>query len=113
VTRLRTALAGQAGHIRVGGDTAANMDFTNAIYGNFPLMLAVISVITFLLLARSFRSVALALKAVVLNLISLGASFGFPGPVLAAGPWLGRHLRRFGHPVDPRLGASHHVRVPV
>ena len=77
VNRLRTALAQQPGDIRVGGDTAANMDFTSAIYGNFPLMLAVISLLTFVLLARSFRSVALALKAVVLNLISLGASFGF------------------------------------
>jgi RND superfamily putative drug exporter len=77
VNRLRTALAREPGAIRVGGDTAANMDFTNAIYGKFPLMLAVISLITFVLLARSFRSVALALKAVVLNLISLGAAFGF------------------------------------
>ncbi len=77
VTRLRTALAGQSGATHVGGDTAANMDFTNAIYGNFPLMLAIISLLTFVLLARSFRSIALALKAVVLNLISLGAAFGF------------------------------------
>ena len=36
VTRLRTALARRPGEIRVGGDTAANMDFTNAIYGRFP-----------------------------------------------------------------------------
>src|SRR5437588_774783 len=63
--------------VLVGGDTAANVDFTNAIYSKFPLMLAAIALITFLLLARSFRSVALALKAVVLNLISLGAAFGF------------------------------------
>jgi putative drug exporter of the RND superfamily len=40
-------------------------------------MLAAIALITFLLLARSFRSVALALKTVVLNLISLSAAFGF------------------------------------
>ena len=77
VTRLRTALGGQPGAIRVGGDTAANIDFTHAIYGNFAAMLAAIAFITFVLLARSFRSVALAAKAVVLNLISLGASFGF------------------------------------
>ena len=53
------------------------MDFTHAIYAKFPLMLAGIALLTFLLLARSFRSVALALKAVLLNLISLGAAFGF------------------------------------
>jgi len=77
VTRLRTVFSHQPGQIQVGGDTAANMDFTNAIYGRFPLMLGAIALITFLLLARSFRSVALALKAVILNLISLGAAFGF------------------------------------
>ncbi|MBV9418101.1 MAG: MMPL family transporter [Solirubrobacterales bacterium] len=40
-------------------------------------MLAAIAIITFLLLARSFRSVVLAVKAVVVNLVSLGATFGF------------------------------------
>ena len=77
VTRVRAALAHSPGDAQVGGDTAANMDFTHAIYGRFPLMLGAIALITFLLLARSFRSVALAAKAVVLNLISLGAAFGF------------------------------------
>jgi putative drug exporter of the RND superfamily len=77
VTALRSALHDQAGTVRVGGNTAANVDFTHAIYHRFPLMLAVISLITFVMLARSFRSLALALKAVLLNLISLGAAFGF------------------------------------
>jgi len=77
ITGLRTAFVNQPGQVQVGGDTAANVDFTNAIYSKFPLMLAAIAIITFLLLARSFRSVPLALKAVVLNLISLGAAFGF------------------------------------
>jgi RND superfamily putative drug exporter len=77
VTRLRQTLAGDGTKLQIGGDTAANMDFTNAIYNRFPLALALIALITFALLARSFRSVPLALKAVVLNLISLGASFGF------------------------------------
>jgi RND superfamily putative drug exporter len=77
VTRLRTALAGVPGGAQVGGNTAQNIDFNRSIYGNFPLMLAVIAIITFLLLARSLRSVVLGLKAVLVNLISLGASFGF------------------------------------
>lgn len=77
VTRLRSALASHGAEVRVGGDTAANMDFTTAIYNRFPLALALIALITFALLARTFRSVPLALKAVVLNLISLGAAFGF------------------------------------
>jgi RND superfamily putative drug exporter len=77
VTRLRTALANVPGGAQVGGNTAQNIDFNNQIYGNFPLMLGAIAIITFLLLARTLRSVVLALKAVVVNLLSLGASFGF------------------------------------
>jgi RND superfamily putative drug exporter len=77
VARLRTALANVPGGVEVGGNTAQNSDFTSAVYGNLPLVLAVIAILTFLLLAREFRSVVLAAKAVVLNVVSLGASFGF------------------------------------
>jgi RND superfamily putative drug exporter len=77
VARLRTALARVPGGVEVGGNTAQNVDFNRAVYGNFPLMLAVIALLTFLLLARTLRSVVLALKAVLVNLVSLGASFGF------------------------------------
>ncbi len=77
VTRLRAALALVPGRVEVGGNTAQNVDFNSAVYGNFPLMLAAIALVTFLLLARAFRSVVLAIKAVVVNLVSLGATFGF------------------------------------
>jgi RND superfamily putative drug exporter len=46
------------------------------VYGDFPLMLALIAAATFILLTRAFRSVVLALKAVVFNLISLAAAYG-------------------------------------
>jgi putative drug exporter of the RND superfamily len=62
--------------IGIGGDGAALIDFDHAVYGDFPLMLAIISVATFLLLTRAFRSVLLAAKAVVFNLISLTAAYG-------------------------------------
>jgi RND superfamily putative drug exporter len=77
VTRLRAALAGVPGRVEVGGNTAQNIDFNSAVYGNFPLMLAAIALVTFLLLARTFRSIVLAVKAVLVNIVSLGASFGF------------------------------------
>ncbi|MBY8880700.1 MMPL family transporter [Actinacidiphila acidipaludis] len=77
VARVRAALAGVPGGVEVGGNTAQNVDFNRAVYGNFPLMLAVISLLALLLLAREFRSLTLAIKAVVVNLVSLGASFGF------------------------------------
>jgi RND superfamily putative drug exporter len=77
VARLRAALASIPGGVEVGGNTAQNVDFNSAVYGNFPIMLAAIALLTFLLLARTFRSAVLALKAVLVNLVSLGASFGF------------------------------------
>lgn len=77
VARLRAALAHVPGGVETGGNTAQNADFNHAVYGSFPLLLALIAVLTFLLLAREFRSVVLAVKAVLVNLVSLGASFGF------------------------------------
>jgi len=77
VTRLRQALASVPGRVEVGGNTAQNVDFNSAVYGNFPLVLAAIAIVTFLLLARTFRSAVLAAKAVLVNLVSLGATFGF------------------------------------
>jgi putative drug exporter of the RND superfamily len=62
--------------VGVGGDGASLIDFDHAVYGDFPLMLAIIGVATFLLLTRAFRSVLLAAKAVVFNLISLAAAYG-------------------------------------
>ncbi len=77
IDTLRSRLASVPGGAQVGGNTAQSKDFVSAVYGNFPLMLGLIALVTFLLLARSFRSVVLAAKAVVLNVISLGASYGF------------------------------------
>jgi putative drug exporter of the RND superfamily len=68
-----TALPGE---VTIGGDAAVSADFLEAVYGNFPLMLALISVLTFLLLARAFRSLILPLKAVLLNLLSVAAAWG-------------------------------------
>jgi putative drug exporter of the RND superfamily len=76
VAGLEQALLGKPQVLGVGGDGASLIDFDHAVYGDFPLMLAVISVATFLLLVRAFRSVLLAAKAVVFNLISLAAAYG-------------------------------------
>jgi RND superfamily putative drug exporter len=61
---------------RVGGSGPLNADFIDAVYGAFPLMIVLISLLTFLLLARAFRSLLLPLKAVVLNVFSVGAAWG-------------------------------------
>jgi RND superfamily putative drug exporter len=64
------------GDVTVGGDAALSADFLDAVYGDFPLLLVLISVFTFVLLARAFRSLVLPLKAVLLNLLSVGAAWG-------------------------------------
>ncbi len=76
VRAVRAAVASNPTVAGVGGDGAEMIDFNNAVYGNFPLMLTLIAIGTFLLLARAFRSVLLALKAVVFNLVSLAAAYG-------------------------------------
>jgi len=60
----------------VGGVGVEERDFVSAVYGNFPYVLAFVIILTLILLARAFRSVVLALKAALLNLISLAAAYG-------------------------------------
>ncbi|HEX3512166.1 MAG TPA: MMPL family transporter [Solirubrobacteraceae bacterium] len=77
VSTLRSRLAGVPGGAEVGGRTAEVADFNSGVYSRFPLMLALLSLLVWVMLARAFRSVLLALKAVLLNLVSLGAAYGF------------------------------------
>ncbi|MBO0836298.1 MAG: MMPL family transporter [Actinobacteria bacterium] len=73
---LESSLVSRPGVLGVGGGGPSLIDFNHAVYGEFPLMLCVIGIATFLLLTRAFRSVLLAAKAVVFNLISLAAAYG-------------------------------------
>jgi RND superfamily putative drug exporter len=76
VDRVRDTTHGGGSDVRVGGIVAQNRDFISATYDNFPWMIALIALLTFVLLARAFRSVVLPVKAVVLNLLSLAAAWG-------------------------------------
>jgi putative drug exporter of the RND superfamily len=73
---VRAAVHGDGGTVRIGGLPAQDQDFIDAVYGNFPLMILLIALVTFVLLARAFRSLLLPLKAVVLNVISVAAAWG-------------------------------------
>ena len=77
VNNVRERLSNVPGGAEIGGSTAGDMAFSNAVYGNFPLVLFLVTLLSFLVLLRAFRSVVLAIKAVLLNVISLGAAFGF------------------------------------
>ncbi len=76
VSALRAALQNQPGVIGVGGVGPNQADFIHAVYGSFPLMLSLIGLATLILLARAFRSLVLAIKAVVFNLLSMAAAYG-------------------------------------
>jgi RND superfamily putative drug exporter len=68
--------AGGNTRMTLGGVGAEERDFVHAVYGNFPYVLGFVVLLTFVLLTRAFRSILLPLKAVILNLISLGCALG-------------------------------------
>ncbi|MBA3787852.1 MAG: MMPL family transporter [Actinobacteria bacterium] len=74
IDRSKAALKGT--NATVGGTAAVDRDLVHAIYDNFPYLLAFVLALTYILLARAFRSLVLPLKAVILNLVSLAAAFG-------------------------------------
>jgi RND superfamily putative drug exporter len=76
VDGIRAAAHGAGPGVRVSGAMAGNDDFIDAVFGNFPLMILLISVVTYVLLARAFRSLLLPLKAVLLNIVSVAAAWG-------------------------------------
>jgi uncharacterized membrane protein YdfJ with MMPL/SSD domain len=73
ITRAKDALPPGSS---LGGVAPEDRDFVHAVYGNFPYVLLFVVLLTYVLLARAFRSLLLPLKAVILNLVSLGAAFG-------------------------------------
>jgi len=73
---VRDAAHAAGPDVRVGGQPASNADFIDAVYGSFPLMIALITITTFILLARAFRSLLLPAKAILLNILSVAAAWG-------------------------------------
>jgi uncharacterized membrane protein YdfJ with MMPL/SSD domain len=59
-----------------GGGPPSGVDFLDVTYGAFPWLVVAVLVMTYLLLVRAFRSLLLPLKAIVMNLLSIGAAYG-------------------------------------
>ncbi|MEU0266659.1 MMPL family transporter [Nocardioides sp. NPDC006303] len=81
VTRLRsevfpTVLDGSTATAHVGGQTATFADLGDRVQERMPRFVAAVLLLSFLLLAVLFRSILVPLKAVVLNLLSVGAAYG-------------------------------------
>jgi putative drug exporter of the RND superfamily len=81
VERLRSTLIPAAAfpgstRVLVGGAPGQGVDFLHEAYTAFVPLVAAVLALTYILLMRAFRSVLLPLKAVLLNLLSVGASYG-------------------------------------
>jgi uncharacterized membrane protein YdfJ with MMPL/SSD domain len=63
-------------HWAVTGDTAEDIDFTNQMRHGVPYVIAFVLALAFVLLLVAFRSIVVPIKAIVLNLLSVGASYG-------------------------------------
>jgi RND superfamily putative drug exporter len=73
---VRSTVARLIPRAQVAGDGPGEADIVHAYYSRFPLIVAIVALISLLALARAFRSVVLPIKAVVLNVLSVGAAYG-------------------------------------
>jgi putative drug exporter of the RND superfamily len=79
--RLRDVLIPRAAFpedvkVLAGGGPPAGVDFLDMTYGAFPWLVLAVLLLTYGLLVRAFRSLLLPLKAIVMNLLSIGAAYG-------------------------------------
>jgi RND superfamily putative drug exporter len=88
-TTLPSATEGTGLAVHVGGVTATSIDSTHNIAKRIPLLIGGVVFLSMLLLLVSFRSVAVAVKAAVMNLLSVAAASGVVALVLQGG-WAGR-----------------------
>ncbi len=77
VHRLRHRLESVVPAARVGGPAAQNADLTSVLTGRAPIAIGLILVMAFLLLLIVFRSLVVALTSILMNLVTVGAAFGF------------------------------------
>ncbi len=85
---------------KLTGATAANIDFTEFLSGRIILFFAVVLGMSFLLLMTVFRSIMVPLKAVIMNMLSIGAAYGIAVAVFQWG-WFGSVFGIDGAPIEP------------
>jgi RND superfamily putative drug exporter len=105
VRHLRSDVLPQAAHdgavAHVGGETASNVDFADLMGRRLPYFIGAVLVLSFLLLMVVFRSVLVPLKAVIMNLLSIGAAYGVMVAVFQWG-WFGSLIGVTGSaPIEP------------
>jgi RND superfamily putative drug exporter len=91
---IPAATRGTAMHAYVGGQTASTLDVADKINSRLPLFFAMVIGLSFFVLMIVFRSIAVPVKAAIMNLLSIGASYGAIVAVFQWGwlaPLLGIH----------------------
>ena len=105
VARLRDSVlppAEQAAGVQVAitGTVAVNVDFADFLAGRLPYFFAAVLALSFLLLMAVFRSLLVPLKAVAMNLLSIGASYGVAVALFQWG-WLSDLTNVRPAPIEP------------
>jgi RND superfamily putative drug exporter len=105
VTRLRddvipAAVTGTELEVRVTGTAAANIDLTNFLGRRVLVFFGVVLSLSFVLLLVVFRSLLVPLKAVIMNMLAMTATYGVVVAVFQWG-WGGDLLDIAGAPIEP------------
>jgi RND superfamily putative drug exporter len=105
VTHLREdvipdALDGAGLTVNITGTVAANIDFSDYLTGRLFIFFGAVLALSFLLLMAVFRSVVVPLKAVVMNVLSIGAAYGVVIAIFQWG-WFGSLFGTAEAPIEP------------
>jgi uncharacterized membrane protein YdfJ with MMPL/SSD domain len=106
VRKIRALPAPSGAEVLVGGRPAANLDLLDSLGARLPWMALLMALATLLLLFLAFGSVVLPIKAVLMNLVSIGASFGVVIWIFQDGhlaDWLGFTPTGYLEPSNPIL----------
>jgi len=94
--------AGTGVVVNVSGEVAANIDFSSYLAKRIPYFFAAVLTLSFLLLMMVFRSVLVPLKAVIMNMLSIGGAYGIVVAVFGWG-WGASLFNTAGGPIEPFL----------
>jgi RND superfamily putative drug exporter len=102
--------------VAVGGDVAGDVDFTTNLERATPVVLLAVLALTFLVMLVAFRSLAVAGLTVLLNLLSMGATFGivtavFQGGLLGSSPHVVAYIPMLVFVILSGLSLDYHVFV--
>ena len=97
---LPAATAGTGLQVAVSGTVAATVDFSEYLTARLPAFIGVVLLLSFVLLMLVFRSLLVPLKAVIMNLLSIGAAYGVVTAIFQWG-WLGQLINVEPGPIEP------------